>query len=183
MPQLKKPPPLKLIVLQSLQTLGQDLLREVCSGIPGVIPSTRSGMSFYLVEDRNHKFLQSGLPQPLSNTLISQAKCTYGDDRCREINLCHTSLVDNTCGFITVAVDYYRDTAQEFGKISTSGPRSPLSSSMKCTRLQYLNVISSVEMIDICVTSVLQIKNLKVINMCNVSPTADGYTSQQVSML
>jgi hypothetical protein len=44
------------------------------------------------------------------------------------------------------------------------------------TKLQYLDVMSSVEVTDMCVSSVLQLKNLKVVNMCSTSLTAEGYT-------
>jgi hypothetical protein len=45
-----------------------------------------------------------------------------------------------------------------------------------CTRLQYLDVMSSVEVTDLCVGSVLRLNNLKVVNVSSTSLTAVGYT-------
>jgi hypothetical protein len=42
--------------------------------------------------------------------------------------------------------------------------------------------MSSVEVKDMCVTSVLQMKNLKVINVWKTSPTADGYTKLLIGL-
>jgi len=255
MPQLKQPPPLKLIVLQSLQTyiqtLGQDLLNEVCSGIPGIIPSTRSGMPSYLVEDRNHtfykleelqQFLHPGLPQPLSNavtsaileaitTLISQAKCTYdgfsksGDDSCREIveqlisvtlhdQITHVDLLQwpwiigeillknmekfqhlEVLKFWPASWSPLWTTVVEGLESGYCSLENLVSFSMRChctdkilqvmaycTRLKYLDVMSSVEVTDMCVTSVLQMKNLKVINVLSTSLTADGYTKLLIGL-
>ena len=255
MPQLKQPPPLNLTVLQSLQryiqTLGQDLLTEVCSGIPGIIPSTRSGMPSYLVEERNHtfykseelqQFLHPGLPQTLSNavtsaileaitTLTSEAKCTYdgfsksGDDSCREIieklislalhdQITHVDLLQ----WPWIIGEILLKNLEKFQHLEVlkfwPASWSPLwttvverlengccslinlvSFSMRChctdkilqvmaycTRLKYLDVMSSVEVTDICVTSVLQMKNLKVINMWSTSLTADGYTELLIGL-
>jgi len=248
MPQLKQPPPLKFIVLQSLQryiqTLGQDLLREVCSGASGIIPSTRSGMPSYPAEERNHKFykleelqqfLQPGLPLPLSNevtsaileaitTLISQAKCTYdgfsksGDDSCREIieKLISAALHDHITRvdllqWPWIIGEILLKNLEKFQHLedlkfcpTSWGPlwitvvermengcyslENLVSFSMRChctdkilqvmaycTRLKYLDVMSSVEVTDTCVSSVLQMKNLKVINVWSTSLTADGY--------
>ncbi|PNF39253.1 hypothetical protein B7P43_G16958 [Cryptotermes secundus] len=47
---------------------------------------------------------------------------------------------------------------------------------VSCTRLQYLDVMSSVEVTDLCVSSLLHLNNLKVMNMCSTSLTAVGYT-------
>jgi hypothetical protein len=255
MPQLKQPPPLKLIVLQSLQryiqTLGQDLLKEVCSGTPGIITSTRLGMPSYPVKDKHLKFyklgelqqfLHPGLPQPLSNTLtsaileaittiISQAKCTHdgfsksGDDSCRGIveklisialhdQISHVDLLQ----WPWIIGEILLKNLEKFQHLEVlklwPGSWSPLwtivverlesgccslknlvSFSMRChctdkilqvmaycTRLKHLDVMSSVEVTDMCVTSVLQIKSVKVLNMCSTSLTADGYTKLLIGL-
>lgn len=249
MPQLKQPPSLESIVLQSLQrfilTLGQELLGEVCSGMPATVPSSRWGMPSCLVGEKYSKcselqelqyFLHPDLPLHLSNavtsvvleaitTVISQAKCTYdgfsksGDDSCRDIvetlisvalhaQMSHVDLLQWPW-FIGEILLKHLDKFQHLEVLKLwPGSWSPVwatvvemlenghcslnilvSFSMRChctdkilqvlalsTRLQYLDVMSSVEVTDMCVSSVLQLNNLKVVNMCSTSLTAQGYT-------
>lgn len=50
------------------------------------------------------------------------------------------------------------------------------------TRLQHLDVMSSVDVTDMCVSSVLQLTNLKVVNMYSTSITAQGYSKLLIGL-
>lgn len=50
------------------------------------------------------------------------------------------------------------------------------------TRLQYLDVMFSVDVTDTCVSSLLQLNNLKVVNMCSTSLSAQGYTELLIGL-
>lgn len=227
------------------------MLSAVCSGIPGITPSTKLGMPSYPLKDKHGKFdkleelqefLHPDLPQPLSNavtsaileaitTLISQAKCTYdgfsksGDDSCRDVveklisislhgQMSHVDLLQ----WPWIIGEILLKNLEKFQHMEVlklwPGSWSPLWSTVverlesgccslknlvsfsmrchctdmilqvmaNCTRLKYLDVMSSVEVTDMCVTSVLQIKNLKVINMCSTSLTSDGYTKLLIGL-
>lgn len=251
MPQLKQPTSLKLTVLQSvrkcMQTLGEELLGEVCSGIPSITPSIRSchvkekHYTSYKLEEVQH-FLYPGLPQQLSNAvtsalleaitkLILEAKCTYdgfsksGDDRCRDIveNLISIALHDqmshvDLLQWPWIIGEMLLKNLEKFQHMEIlklwPGSWSPLwttvverleggccslanlvSFSMRChctdkilqvishcSKLKYLDVMSSVEVTDKCIISVLQLNNLKVINMSSTSLTAYGYTTLLIAL-